>query len=146
MDFIEALNARSTRCLNCSEPTKRPAGFFDGPGQHGTLFDCDNPTCEVAVAYREYLDSQEKKRQAVRQKNAANGVDISELRTLMAKKGVLAYDAAARIYVSSATMSAYINGKEAMPVLAYSALMQWLNEQPDKPDKPDQPKIPVNML
>ena len=66
-------------CQSCTEPTKRPVGFYDrqGPGgtlEGGVMYACDNMDCPLSKERLEGYARARVQKQEAQRENAAPGI------------------------------------------------------------------------
>lgn len=123
---------KNEKCNTCSEPTKRPVGFWDGrDGSHGCLYSCQNEMCEAFQMKRTEEMEINLKRQRIRELNMENGIDIKQLVALRKNKKKSMRKMAELVHCSPAEYSSYEHEREAFPLELYKKCMEHLYKNHD---------------
>ncbi len=121
------------KCEACTEPTKRPTGFWDGRDKHGhathgLTYTCESETCPDAQARREREADADERRAEAHFVNEVNGVDVRELRRLRLEANCTMMDVSRILKIMPSTYSRYETEREAIPPRHWELLMSYLKE------------------
>lgn len=115
------------KCDTCAETTKHVVGFWDGKNDtHGCIYDCENQLCEVKIIIDATKSEDIQNRIQVQQINGKNAVFMGDLRHKRNDRGILVFDMANHLGISSSLYSRYENEKETMPKELYDRAIQFV--------------------
>lgn len=119
----------NAKCNDCKEPTKYVVGFWDGENDsHGCIYDCNNKSCSVKIIMDSSKDEDIKNRIHVQEINGENGVFIGSLKTARVGAGILAFDVANYLNISSVDYNKYENEKIIMPKELYDKAISFVTK------------------
>lgn len=115
-------------CETCSEPTKRPAGFYDRQQPDGTLaggifYNCQSKTCPVAVEAQAAYERERDRESAAKRENAANGICPEDARQERIAVQMTGRDMAKALGVSPVQISNWEHERDPFPVAMYRRYM-----------------------
>lgn len=121
------LESDEKRCQECTEPSKRIAGFWDGTDLNGDdtsgcFYVCDNGGCAIKIERDIRAAAAEDERQRIRVENADNGTDASTLVDMRKAAKCTLRTAADIVGISATEYSAMEQERKAIPSQLYNSL------------------------
>ena len=132
------------KCNTCTDPTKRPVGFWDGEDDtHGCLYDCSNDACEVCKRNKQKDREAEQRRLTVHSENTKNGIDIKHLADLRKEQKISMRKMAEIAGCGAAEYSAYEHERKVFPTEIYQKCMDCITQAGrDNDEKTSPRKLP----
>lgn len=114
------------QCEQCTEPTKRPVGFWDGDNCGGYMWDCDNLNCPVKQERESKRANETAAKSESHRLNQKHGINIDKMKRLRRGYGETIRDMSRILNVSSAEYSEFETERKPMPVDIYKVAMAYL--------------------
>ena len=112
-------------CSSCTESTKKVVGFYDSEhDKHGCIYDCDNCKCSTKIMRDNSLVPQS----MIRHSNILNGFDMNMVKQLRIEKGILTYNIAEMLHMTSAEYNKYETERLPMNGELYARIMSILKK------------------